>query len=92
MGLPQYSKWPEPRERGVMVSVKQPEYVQPGVRDFGAPKAGEEEGVGDGLVVLEEEGGGGVETSRMTAVGGGEPLSSVVAPHPLCWVASPGPA
>lgn len=85
MGLPQYSKWPEPRERGVMVSVKHPEYVQPGVRDFGAPEAGEEEGVGDGLVVLEEEGGGGgVETSRMTAVGGGEPLSSVVAPHPLC--------
>lgn len=83
MGLPQYSKWPEPRERGVMVSVKHPEYVQPGVRDFGAPEAGEEEGVGDGLVVLEEEGGG-VETSRMTAIGGGEPLSSVVAPHPLC--------
>lgn len=83
MGLPQYSEWPEPRERGVMVSVKHPEYVQPGGSDFGAPEAGEE-GVGDGLVAVEEGGGGGVETSRMTVAGGEEPLSSVVAPHPLC--------
>lgn len=28
----------------------------------------------------------------MTAVGGGEPLSYVVAPHPLSWVACAGPA
>lgn len=81
-GLPQYSKRPAPRDRGVMVSVKHPEYVQPGVRDFGAPEAGAEEGVGEGLVVLEEEGEG--EASGMTVAGGGEPLSCVVAPHPLC--------
>lgn len=82
MGLPQYSKRPEPRDRGVMVSVKHPEYVQPGLRDFGAPKAGEEEGVGEGLVVLEVEEEG--EAARTTGAGEGEPLSWVVAPHPLC--------
>lgn len=70
------------------MSVKQPEYVQPGVRDTfgaGAPEetAGEEEGVGEGLVEVEVGGG----TSRTTGAeegGGGEPLSCVVAPHPLC--------
>lgn len=82
MGLPQYSKRPEPRDRGVMVSVKHPEYVQPEGRDFGAPEAGDEEGVGEGLVVLEVEEGG--EAARMTGAGEGEPLSCVVAPHPLC--------
>lgn len=81
MGLPQYSKRPEPRDRGLTVSVKQPEYVQPGVGDFGAPEAGEVEGVGEGLVELEGEEG---ETARMTGAREGEPLSCVVAPHPLC--------
>lgn len=83
IGLPQYSNRPEPRDRGTMVSVKHPEYVQPGVRDFGAPEAGEEEGVvGEGLVELEVEEEG--EAARMTGAGEGEPLSCVVAPHPLC--------
>ena len=82
----------------MMVSVKQPEYVHPGVRDtFGAgaaPDEGgeEEEGVvGEGLVEgeieEEEEGGGGGGTFRTTGAeeGEGEPLTScVVAPHPLC--------
>lgn len=85
MGLPQYSKRPEPRDRGVMASVKHPEYVHPGVGNFGAPEAEEEEGVGEGLVEVEvEEGGGGEAASRMTGAGEGEPLSCVVAPHPLC--------
>lgn len=82
MGFPQYSKRPEPRDRGVMVSVKHPEYVQPEVRDFGAPEAGEGEGVGEGLGVLEVEEEG--EAARTTGAGEGEPLSCVVAPHPLC--------
>lgn len=82
MGLPQYSKRPEPRNRGLMVSVKHPEYVQPGVGDFGAPEAGEEEGVGEGWVELEIEEEG--EAARTTGPGEGEPLSWVVAPHPLC--------
>lgn len=82
MGLPQYSKRPEPRDRGLMVSVKHPEYVQPGVGDFGAPEEGEEEGVGEGLVELEVEEEG--EAARTTSAGEGEPLSWVVAPHPLC--------
>lgn len=80
MGLPQYSKRPEPRDRGVMVSVKHPEYAQPGARGFGAS---EEEGVGEGLVLLEVEGEE-EEAARTTGAGGGEPLSCVVAPHPLC--------
>lgn len=71
----------------MMVSVKQPEYVQPGVRDtFGAaPEEAGEEGVGEGLMEVEigeeEEG-----MSRTTGAeeGEGEPLSCVVAPHPLC--------
>ncbi len=84
MGLPQYSKRPEPRDRGVMVSVKHPEYVQPGVRDFGAPEVGEGDGVDESLVELEVEEEEEGETARMTGAGEGEPLSCVVAPHPLC--------
>lgn len=84
MGLPQYSNRPEPRDRGAMVSVKHPEYVQPGVRDFGAPEAGEGDGVDESLVELEVEEEGEGETARMTGAGEGEPLSCVVAPHPLC--------
>ena len=72
MGLPQYSKRPKPGERGVMVSVKHPEYVRPGVRNFGAPEAGEEGGVGEGLGVLDEEEE--VKAARTTAVGGGQSL------------------